>query len=105
MSAYTREDLEKQALHEVCTCWYYDLADGIDAVDDETLHKIIEMPMYSHLQAQIEQPVPLDEFMEEINNCYELNYSDTPKTKYELPNFSEEELAQSLSKLTIRKVQ
>lgn len=37
-----REDLEKQALQEICACLYYDLADNIDAADDDELRAIIE---------------------------------------------------------------
>lgn len=74
MSVLTRDDLEKQAKHEVCSCWYYDLADSVDAVSDEELQKFIDIPMYGHLQNQIENPVSADEFMEEITNCYKTNY-------------------------------
>jgi hypothetical protein len=38
----SREDLEKQALQEICACLYYDLADSIDAADDDELRAIIE---------------------------------------------------------------
>lgn len=62
MSDINREVLEAQAKEAICSCWYYDLCDGIDSIEDEILHKIIEMPMYSHLQAQIKNPVPLNDF-------------------------------------------
>ena len=38
----SREDLEKQALQEICACLYYDLVDNIDAADDDELRAIIE---------------------------------------------------------------
>ena len=38
----SREDLEKQALQEICACLYYDLADNIDTADDDELRAIIE---------------------------------------------------------------
>jgi len=37
-----REDLERMALEEVCSCWYYDLADTIEETSDEDLIQIIE---------------------------------------------------------------
>jgi len=74
MSDITRETLEKQAIHAICSCWYYDFCDSIDSISDEELHKFIEIPMYGHLQNQIENKVPIDEFIEEINECYETNY-------------------------------
>lgn len=36
-----REDLEKQALETVSSDLYYDLADNIDAIDDELIYKLI----------------------------------------------------------------
>jgi hypothetical protein len=36
-----REDLEKQALEEVCACLYYDLADTVGEVNDDELWGII----------------------------------------------------------------
>ena len=74
-----REALEALAKKEICSCWYYDLCDSIDAIDDADLYKIINIPMYSHLYGQLENPVDLDEFMEEIQNCYETNYKDKAK--------------------------
>lgn len=37
-----RETLEKIALEAICTCWYYDLADTIDALSDNDLYEIVE---------------------------------------------------------------
>lgn len=37
----SREDLEKQALEEVCACRYYDLADTVQETPDEDLLSII----------------------------------------------------------------
>lgn len=38
----SREDLEKQALEEVCACLYYDLADTVGETSDEDLQAIID---------------------------------------------------------------
>ena len=35
--SHYRERLEKQALLNICSCLYYDLADSIDAVSDQEL--------------------------------------------------------------------
>lgn len=69
-----RDELEELALKEVCSCWYYDMCDAIDILSDEELQKIIDIPLYSHLHNQINNPVDTDEFMEEINDCYKVNY-------------------------------
>ncbi len=37
-----REELEAEALKEVCACMFYDLADGIGEVSDADLRAIIE---------------------------------------------------------------
>ena len=37
-----RELLEKEALAEVCACWYYDLADALQETPDEDLRDIIQ---------------------------------------------------------------
>lgn len=37
-----REDLEKQALVEICSCRYYDLADNVEVATDDELRAIIE---------------------------------------------------------------
>ena len=37
-----RELLEKEALAEVCACWYYDLADTLQETPDEGLRDIIQ---------------------------------------------------------------
>ena len=36
-----RELLEKEALAEVCACWYYDLADTIEEASDDELLTIM----------------------------------------------------------------
>lgn len=36
-----REDLERQALEEICACQYYDLADTAEEMPDEDLMAII----------------------------------------------------------------
>ena len=36
-----REDLERQALEEVCACLYYDLADTVGETSDDNLLSII----------------------------------------------------------------
>lgn len=36
-----RELLEKEALAEVCACWYYDLVDTLYETPDEDLRAII----------------------------------------------------------------
>lgn len=76
MSDITRQDLEKQALHAECTCWYYDLADSIGEIDDEHLHKIIDIPFYSHIQDWLynSENSSVDEFIEQMNDCYKLNH-------------------------------
>lgn len=38
----TREELEKQAMEEVCSCRYYDLADTLQENTDEDLQSIID---------------------------------------------------------------
>jgi hypothetical protein len=38
----SREDIEKQALEEICSCRYYDLADNIEACSEEDLQAIID---------------------------------------------------------------
>lgn len=37
-----REELEKQALDEICACRYYDLADTVQETPDEDLLSIID---------------------------------------------------------------
>lgn len=38
----SREDLEKQALEEVCACLYYDLADTVGETSEDDLQAIID---------------------------------------------------------------
>jgi hypothetical protein len=114
MSNFTREDLEHQAKMAVCSCWYYDLADSIDAINDEELWKFIDIPMYGHLQNQIENKVSAHEFIEEITECYEINYkpeldkAEEEKREEQFYNFmgtTKAEMQAGLDKLTIRKEQ
>lgn len=42
MITVSREDLEKQALEEVCACRYYDLADTLQETSDDELQSIID---------------------------------------------------------------
>jgi hypothetical protein len=85
MSDLTRKDLETQAKHEICACYYYDLCDSIDGIDDKELQDIINIPLYSHLQDYLGNYDAIDvhEFMEVINNCYNLSYKS--KTDYKMP--------------------
>lgn len=43
LTPYTveRQELERLALAAVCACYYYDLADAIDGMDNEELEHII----------------------------------------------------------------
>lgn len=66
-----REALEKQALSEVCSCYYYDLADSIDALDDETINNIINIPWYCHIEQQLKVPQSSEDFMAELRECAE----------------------------------
>jgi hypothetical protein len=50
MSDINRDVLEQQAKKAICGCYYYDLCDGIETVDDNELQQIIDIPLYSHLQ-------------------------------------------------------
>lgn len=70
----SREDLEKQALTSVCSCWYYELSNDIETLSDDELNKIINNGMYLHLQNQLYNPVASDEFMQEIMECASVNF-------------------------------
>lgn len=65
----SREELEQQAKLQVCACWYYDLTDDIDVLDDEILYKVIEYPKWLHIQNQKNCPVSANEFLEELTEC------------------------------------
>jgi hypothetical protein len=69
MSDFTREDLEKAAQSNVCTCFHFDLADTIEEVSDEDLQHIIDDPMAAHYHQQYHQPVSVDEFIEALQEC------------------------------------
>lgn len=64
-----REELEAKALEEICSCWFYDLTNDIEALDSDELLKIINTPLYCHINNQIQNPVPITDFIEELKNC------------------------------------
>ena len=43
MSDIDREVLEQMAMEAICVCYYYDLADALDAIPDHDLWDIINV--------------------------------------------------------------
>lgn len=66
-----REELETQAKKAVCSCWYYDLCNDIDATSDEDLAAIIANPAWCHIQNQSYNPQPWPDYLEELEDCPE----------------------------------
>ena len=73
MADMTREDLERQAMESVCSCWAYDLPNDIETIPDAELLKIIAHPTWPHVQNQIHNPVSNEEFIEELQQCTDYN--------------------------------
>lgn len=69
MADITRDDLERQAMEEVCSCFYWELANEMESTPDDALRRIIEHPMSAHYEQQLHQPVSVDEFIESLREC------------------------------------
>lgn len=64
-----RQLLERNALDNVCACWFFDLRDEIGEADDETLRAVAEDSQYLHKQNQKHNPVSDAEFQVELMSC------------------------------------
>lgn len=66
----SRSELEAQAKHEVCTCWFWALSGDIDTLSDDELKEVIDTGGLScHYQAGIADGLTIGEFMDELADC------------------------------------
>lgn len=64
-----REVLEAKALESVCPCYFYELRNDIQDLDDDFLNLIVADGMTGHYENQKHEPVPDDEYLEELRSC------------------------------------
>jgi len=64
-----RETLKKQALQNICGCFYFDFTNVIDDMTESELWRIVKHGWWGHIEQQLNQPVPLDEFYELLSDC------------------------------------
>jgi hypothetical protein len=64
-----RKKLEKEALKNVCACFYYDLTNAMEDMTDSELWRIVKHNWWGHIEQQLNQPVPLSEFYELLADC------------------------------------
>jgi hypothetical protein len=65
----TRKQLERAAVENVCSCWAWGLINDMEYINDETLQEIIKDSQYLHKQEQRENPIPTNEYEEELRQC------------------------------------
>lgn len=68
-SVMSREELEQQALENVCACWFYEFRNDIGLATEDDLKAVIKDGMTCHYEAQKHDPVPEDEYQEELREC------------------------------------
>jgi len=64
-----RQELQHEALQNVCPCFYYDMADTIDEMPDDLLHRIVDIGWWAHVEQELQQPVDIDEFYDLLADC------------------------------------
>ena len=66
MTEEEHEQLLMKAKTNVCSCWFYEIN---DETDEESLRAVISNSQALHYLNQIHNPVPADEFEEELREC------------------------------------
>ena len=62
-----RQELENKAIERVCSCYYYELKDSIDAMSEEELQRIIDRPFWGHIDDELNNPT--GDLYEALSNC------------------------------------
>lgn len=65
-----REQLTKEALSAVCSCWFWSLAGDPDSLTDDELRDIIDTNgLCCHYQAGIADNLSVGDFLDELVDC------------------------------------